>query len=113
MQIPSIRQIADVGDQFVTFVPNGETHTVSLRDKPWRGCHSVSSTCRPRRLDNVQLIGRPHATTHELSNPNAELYSTSKFGFTKGREQALLFLRKAAQDESLLDAVLGRDSVSD
>ena len=31
----------------------------------------------------------------------------------KGREQALLFLRKAAQDESLLDAVLECDSVSD
>ena len=31
----------------------------------------------------------------------------------KRREQALLFLRKAAQDESLLDAVLELDSVSD
>lgn len=31
----------------------------------------------------------------------------------KRREQALLFLRKAAQDESLLDAVLEFDSVSD
>ncbi|MGD0774827.1 MAG: HEPN domain-containing protein [Candidatus Solibacter sp.] len=31
----------------------------------------------------------------------------------KRREQALLFLRKAAQDESLLDAVLECDSVSD
>ena len=31
----------------------------------------------------------------------------------KRREQALLFLRKAAQDESLLDAVLESDSVSD
>jgi hypothetical protein len=31
----------------------------------------------------------------------------------KRREQALLFLRKAAQDESLLDAVLDSDSVSD
>jgi HEPN domain-containing protein len=31
----------------------------------------------------------------------------------KRREQALLFLRKAAQDESLLDAVLESDRVSD
>ncbi len=31
----------------------------------------------------------------------------------KRREQALLFLRKAAQDESLLDAVLDSDTVSD
>ena len=31
----------------------------------------------------------------------------------KRREQALLFLRKAAQDESLLDAVLECGSVSD
>lgn len=31
----------------------------------------------------------------------------------KPREQALLFLRKAAQDESLLDAVLDSDAVSD
>jgi len=31
----------------------------------------------------------------------------------KRREQALLFLRKAAQDESLLDAVLECPSVSD
>jgi HEPN domain-containing protein len=31
----------------------------------------------------------------------------------KRREQALLFLRKAAQDESLLDAVLESGSVSD
>jgi HEPN domain-containing protein len=31
----------------------------------------------------------------------------------KRREQALLFLRKAAQDESLLDAVLESDNVSD
>ena len=31
----------------------------------------------------------------------------------KRREQPLLFLRKAAQDESLLDAVLESDSVSD
>jgi HEPN domain-containing protein len=31
----------------------------------------------------------------------------------KRREQALLFLRKAAQDESLLDATLECDSVSD
>jgi hypothetical protein len=31
----------------------------------------------------------------------------------KRREQALLFLRKAAQDESLLDAVLECNSVSD
>jgi len=31
----------------------------------------------------------------------------------KRREQALLFLRKAAQDEALLDAVLANDDVSD
>ena len=31
----------------------------------------------------------------------------------KRREQALLFLRKAAQDEALLDTVLESDSVSD
>lgn len=31
----------------------------------------------------------------------------------KRREQALLLLRKAAQDESLLDEVLGSDKVSD
>jgi HEPN domain-containing protein len=31
----------------------------------------------------------------------------------KRREQALLFLRKAAQDESLLDAVLESHNVSD
>ncbi len=31
----------------------------------------------------------------------------------KRREQALLFLRKAAQDESLLDAVSESDNVSD
>ena len=31
----------------------------------------------------------------------------------KQREQALLLLRKAAQDEALLDAVLDSDSVSD
>jgi len=31
----------------------------------------------------------------------------------KRREQALLFLRKAAQDEALLDAVLESDKVSD
>ena len=31
----------------------------------------------------------------------------------KRREQALLFMRKAAQDEALLDAVLESDTVSD
>ena len=31
----------------------------------------------------------------------------------KRREQALLFLRKAAQDEALLDAVIESDKVSD